>query len=73
MAVVIRGVEIDNPTRGAVPMFSAIPLAVEVSSPVKIQADEPIAIISGSPLKVEAERPLPVENVPFTPAKRPGE
>jgi hypothetical protein len=65
MPVVIKAVEIDSTTRGALPVSSARPLGVEVSGPVKIEADQPI--------RVEVERPLPVRNVPYEPAARPGE
>jgi hypothetical protein len=65
MPVVIKAIEIDAPTRGALPVFSALPLGVEVSGPVKIEADQPI--------RVEVERPLPVKSVPYEPARTPGE
>jgi hypothetical protein len=65
MPVVIRAIEIDAPTRGALPVYSALPLGVEVSGPVKIEADQPI--------QVRAEQPLPVRSVPYEPARKPGE
>ena len=73
MPVVIKAIEIETPVRGALPVYSAMPLSVEVTGPVRIEADEPIAIVTNTPLKVEADRPLPVESVPYTPAKKPGE
>jgi hypothetical protein len=71
--VIVTGVEIDTATRGALPMFSALPLTVEITRPVKIEADTPVAVSIGGPLKVEADLPLPVRSVPYEPARAPGE
>ncbi len=84
--VVIAGIDI-APTfsgRGALPVMmrsndvalriqAERPLRVESDRPLKIESDRPLGVMIDRPLKIEADRPLLVENVGYTPARKPGE
>ena len=69
MAVVIRGIQLDAPADGSLPVT-----LVRSTSAVRVAADRPIPIEAPRPIVIETgERPLLVQNVRARPAARPGE
>ena len=76
--VVIRGINMAYTGSGRDALPSAI---VESRTPVKVEADRPLPVEAPRPLRVEAagavriysDQVLKVENVGYTPARRPGE
>jgi len=78
MPVVIRGINMAYTGSGR----DALPIAiVDSRAPVKVEADRPLPVEAPRPLRVEAagavriysDQVLKVENVGYTPARRPGE
>jgi hypothetical protein len=76
--VIIRGIDMQYMSTGR----DALPISVvSARAPVKVEADRPIPIETPRPIRVEAmgavrifsDQVLKVENVGYTPARRPGE
>ena len=49
------------------------PLEVAIGRAVKVEGDRPLAVSIDRPVKVETDIPLKVEQVPYTPARVPGD
>jgi hypothetical protein len=80
LPVVIRGIELANPSRpvdsrGALPIYAAQTLNVDAERPLPVVSTAPLKIENdrNKPLYIDATRPLPVQSAPYTPGKTPGE
>lgn len=62
-SVIIRGIDIDGQDVNVLPVVAGRPLRVDDSRGIAVHGT----------VTVEAQRPLPVESVPYSPARRPGE
>jgi hypothetical protein len=71
--VVIRAIEMRGIRSDALPVYAIEPVTVTATRPLPIEAPRPIPIMGSVPLKIEVDRPIPVENVGYTPGRRPGE
>lgn len=83
--VIIRGIEL-RPERitnvmTALPMYAVepveietkAPLPVEAPRPLPVEAPRPLPIVGSVPLRIEVDKPIPVNQVGYTPGRRPGE
>ncbi len=71
--VVIRAIEMNGIRNNALPIYAVEPVEVTATRPLQIAASRPIPIVGSVPLKIEVDRPIPVENVGYTPGRKPGE
>lgn len=62
-SVIIRGIDIDGQEVNVLPVVAGRPLRLDDTRGIAVRGT----------VTVEAQRPLPVESVPYTPARRPGE
>ncbi len=62
-SVVISGIDIDGQDLNVLPVVSGRPLRIDDARGIAVRGT----------VTVEAQRPLPVESVPYTPTRRPGE
>jgi hypothetical protein len=62
-SVIIRGIDIEGQDVDVLPVVAGRPLRLDDTRGIAVRGT----------VTVEAQRPLPVESVPYTPARRPGE
>jgi hypothetical protein len=48
-------------------------VSVDTTVPLRVDAPQPLRVLPIGPIKIESDKPLLVENVPYTPSRRPGE
>ena len=48
-------------------------VTVDTTTPLRVDAPQPLRVLPVGPVKIEADKPLLVENVPYTPGRRPGD
>jgi hypothetical protein len=76
--VIIRGIDMPytNTGRDALPISivsARAPITVEADRPLPIEAPRPIRVEAAGTVRITSDQVLKVENVGYTPARRPGE
>src|SRR5688500_19006886 len=76
--VVIRGIDVryTGSGRDALPISvvgAVTPIKVEADRPLPIEAPRPIRVEAAGSIRITSDQVLKVENVGYTPARRPGE
>lgn len=77
--VIVTGIDLDparmaqDPARRALPVYATQTVKVDSDRPLPVVGAAPFTVRTDRPLQIEAARPLPVEAVPYTPGRTPGE
>ena len=81
--VVIAGVELEaseflpvavmGGSRQLPASLERLRILVDTTQPLRVDAPQPLRVLPVGTIKVETNKPLLVENVPYTPSRRPGE
>lgn len=73
MPVVIRGIEVQGATAGALPVYTTMPLRIQAETALPVSVGGLVQVEVGRPVEVFTQRPLLVQSVPYTPSEKPGE